>query len=112
MKNYKNQSQVLEARILDLENKQRIQAKEIKTQLDITYQELSPSKLLIDLLKGTLNYIRKEPKVKGHILELIISLTGGYLSKRVLVGKSNSIFKNLFGYAVQFFTTKLISKKI
>ncbi|MGE5944778.1 MAG: hypothetical protein ACM31G_10610 [Flavobacteriales bacterium] len=112
MKNSSNQSQVLEAKIIALENKQKIKAEELKSQFDITYHELSPSKLITDLFKGTYNKIKNEPKIKGNILELVISLVGGYLSKKVLVGKSNSVLKGLFGFGVQLLTTKLISKKI
>lgn len=112
MKNYKNQSQVLDERILALENKQKTLARELKTQLDVTYQELKPSKLITNILKGTFNNIKNEPNIKSNIIELLLSLGGGYLSKKVLVGKSNSTLKTLFGYAVQFLTTKLISKKI
>lgn len=112
MKNYKNQNQLLEERILALENKQKVLAIEIRNQFDVTYHELKPSRLITNALKGTFNNIKNEPKLKGNIVELLLSLGGGYLSKRVLVGKSSSTIKNLFGYAVQFLTTKLISKKI
>lgn len=112
MKNYKNQSQVLEEKILALENKQKVIAKELKNQFDVTYQELKPSRILTNTLKGTLRNIKNEPNLKSNVLELALSLGGGYLSKRILVGKSNSILKSVFGYAVQFLTTKLISKKI
>lgn len=112
MNKINNQSQVLEERILALENKQKVLAIEMKNQFDITYQGLKPSSLITNALKGTFNNIKNEPKLKGNIIELLLSLGGGYLSKKVLVGKSNSTIKNLFGYAIQFLTTKLISKKI
>lgn len=108
MKNYNNQSQVLEAKILALENKKRIKTRELKTQLDITYQELRPSKLL----NRALTDIKEEPEIKSNIFESVLSLVGGYLSKKIIVGKSNSIFKNLLGYGIQYLATKIISKNI
>jgi hypothetical protein len=111
MKN-KSQSLVLEERILALENKQRIIAGELKTQLDVTCQALRPSRLITNTLKETFTSIKNEPQIKGNLVEMLLSLGGGYLSKRLLVGKSTSTLKALFGYTVQFLTTKLISKKI
>ena len=108
MRNYKYQNQILEDKILFLENKKRENLEGLKMQLEATYQELRPSRLFIRVL----NDIKEEPEVRGNLFESLISLTGGYLSKKILVGKSHSIFKNLFGYAVQYFTTKIISKNI
>ncbi|WP_100616036.1 hypothetical protein [Confluentibacter citreus] len=108
MKNHKNQSQILEEKIIALENKQKVKISELKDQLDLTIQELRPSRLL----NRALNDIKEDPKVKGNVLESVISLAGGYLSKRILLGKTHSIISNLFGYGVQYLATKIISKKI
>ncbi|OYX22787.1 MAG: hypothetical protein B7Z06_11170 [Flavobacteriales bacterium 32-35-8] len=108
MKNYSKQSQLLDAKILALEYKQKIKTRELKEQLNITYQELRPSRLL----NRAINDIKEEPQLKGNILESILSLAGGYFSKRIIVGKSNSIFKNLLGYGIQYLATKIISKNI
>lgn len=108
MKNHKNQSQLLEERILALEHKKRLKTRELKSQLDTTYDEFRPSKLFNRAFKD----LKEEPEVKENILESVLSLAGGYLSKRVLMGKSHSIFKSVLGYGVQYLATKLISKKI
>jgi deoxyhypusine synthase len=108
MRNYKYQNQILEDKILVLENKKRENLQDLKLQLETTYQELRPSRLLI----RALNDIKNEPEIKTNILESILSITGGFISKKILVGKSHSIFKNLLGYVVQYFTTKIISNNI
>ncbi|WP_339917398.1 hypothetical protein [Yeosuana marina] len=108
MRNYRNQNQILESKIINLENKRSENLKELKIQFDTSYQELRPSRLLI----RTLNDIKEEPKVKSNLFESLISLAGGYLSKQLLVGKSKSIIKNLLGFTLQYFTTKIISKNI
>ena len=76
--------------------------------MDETYQEFRPSRLLIRVLID----IKEEPEIKGNLFESLISLTGGYFLKKIVVGKSHSVFKNLLGYAVQYFTTKIISNNI
>lgn len=104
----KNQSQILEEKIINLEKERIENLKRLKIQFHSTYQELRPSSLLIRVL----NDIKKEPLLKGHLFESLISITGGYLSKKMWVGNSHSIVKNLVGYVLQYLTTKIILKKI
>ena len=108
MKNYKNQSQILESKIIGLENKKRESFQALRTQFDITYEELRPSKIVLRALDD----IKKEPKIKNNLIESFLGLAGGFVSKKILIGKSNSVFKNLFGYAVQYLTTKIILKNL
>ena len=108
MRNYNHQSQILQGKILFLENKKRENLQDLKLQFEITYQELRPSRLLIRALID----IKEEPEVRGNLFDSLISLAGGFLTKKIFLGKSHSIFKNLFGYVVQYFTTKIISKTI
>ncbi len=105
MKTHKNQSQILEEKIIHLEKERSENLEELKIQLNYTYEELKPSRLIL----RAFNDINEEPQVKRHFFESLISITGGYLSKKIWVGNSNSKFKNLFGYVVQYVTTKLIS---
>lgn len=106
--NYSNQSQILESKIINLEKKKRENLKALTIQLETTYQELRPSRLLL----RAINDIKEVPEVKGNLFEMAVSLTGGYLSKKIFVGKSSSMFKNIFGYAFQYFITKIILTKI
>lgn len=108
MNKYKNQNQLLDAKIIALETKRRQNLKDLQLQLDITYQELRPSKLLSRALED----IKEDQKIKGNLFESVISIVGGFISKKIFIGKSNSTFKNLFGYAIQYLTTKIISKNI
>lgn len=108
MRNYRDQSQVLEDKIIHLERKRNKDLKELKIQFGTASQELRPSRLLI----RAFNDIKEAPEVKGNLFESLISLTGGYLSKKILVGKSKSIIKNLLGFTLQYVTTKIISKNI
>lgn len=108
MKTYKNKNQELQARIIAVENKQKQDYLALKTEINTAYTELRPSKLLY----RAINDIKEEPISKNNLFEVLISLTGGYVSKKLLVGKSNNLFKNLLGYAVQYISTKVISKNI
>lgn len=108
MKVYKNKNEELDARILALETKQRNEFLALKMELNEAVEQLRPSQLL----HRAITDVREAPKAKKSLLEIVLSIAGGYFSKKLIVGKSNNIFKNLLGYAVQYVSTKVISKKI
>ncbi|MFB9057406.1 hypothetical protein ACFFU9_11710 [Mariniflexile ostreae] len=108
MKVYKNKNQELDARIAALETKRDNELLALKMEANVALTELRPSKLL----KRAFTDVKEAPEAKKDLFEILVSLAGGYLSKKLVVGKSNGIFKNLLGYAVQYLSTKIISKKI
>lgn len=108
MKTYKNKRLELEAKITALEIEQHQDFKALKKELNNAYDQLRPSKLLNRAILD----IKDEKETKNNLLEVLISITGGYFSKKLLIGKSNGMFKSLMGYAVQYFFTKIISKNI
>lgn len=108
MKTDKNKYQELRDKISVTEKKQKEDFLILKTELNKAYNELKPS----SLLNRAIADIKEEKVAKNNLFEALISLTGGYVSKKLLVGKSNSLVKNLMGYAVQYVSTKIISKNI
>jgi hypothetical protein len=108
MQNSTNQTQLLEEKICSLEVKRVADFKALKSQLKDTYQELRPSRIFIRILKD----IKEEPEFKTTIFESLISFVGGYVSKKLWIGKSHSRIKNIFGYMLQYLTTKLILKRM
>ena len=108
MKTYKNKRLELEAKITALEIEQHQDFKALKKELNNAYDQLRPSKLLNRAILD----IKDEKETKNNLLEVLISITGGYFSKKLLIGKSNGMLKSLMGYAVQYFFTKIISKNI
>ncbi len=65
----------------------------------------------------SINSIASNPKdrcyyCKRNIFEAIFSIAGGYFSKKIVLGKTNSFGKNILGYLLQFAVTNFISKKV
>ncbi|MFA9188629.1 hypothetical protein AAGV33_14570 [Flavobacterium sp. FBOR7N2.3] len=108
MASYKDQNTALDEAIARLEMKRDMKFEELKDQIDITFQSMKP----INILNGTLEDLKNFPEVKSNALQLITSLAGGYLSKKLLVGKSSSFFKKVLGYLLQYGVTNFISKKV
>ncbi|MBP0903668.1 hypothetical protein ACFSKN_03700 [Mariniflexile gromovii] len=105
---YKDQNTALDIAIsrLEIEKKEKYEA--LKWQLELTTNSMKP----INIIKDTFNDFQDEPDLKSNFIKTALSLTGGFLSKKILFGKSKSIFKKLLGYALQYGVTSLISKKV
>lgn len=108
MASYKDQNTLLDQKIARLEMERERKFDELKDQLDVTFQSMKP----INILNGTLEDLKNFPEVKSNALQIITSLAGGYLSKKLLLGESHSFFKKALGYLVQYGVTNFISKKV
>lgn len=108
MKQRNNQMQMLDDAILLLESKREKDFDDLKTQFYKTTESFKP----INIFNQTVKDFRDLPEVKTNLLETILSISGGYFSKKILVGKSNSLVKKIFGYVLQYAVTNFISKKV
>ena len=84
-------NKALEKAILKLRAQKNNDFRALKSQLEYSYLELKPSRIL----KRVYIDIKSEPELKNNLLESVISLAGGYLSKRLLIGKSSSFIKSI-----------------
>lgn len=108
MASYKNQNSDLDIAIARLRQQRDSKFVELKEQLAMTYESVKP----INLLKGAVDDFKQIPDLKLNLMQSIVSIAGGYLSKKIVMGKSDSIFKKVIGYALQYGLTNFISKKV
>ena len=107
MKSIQNSTE-LEQEILKLRAQKRQDLEALKSEMSEAYEAFKPS----NMAKRIFLDFKKEPKLKDNTLQALLSLAAGYLSKRILVGKSNTFFKSIMGYLVQIGATKIVSNKI
>ncbi|MDO7172344.1 hypothetical protein [Mariniflexile sp. AS56] len=107
MASYRNHNAELDRTIARLEHERKVKLEALKVQFEITSESIKP----VNILKGTFQDFQESPGLKKNLLKTAASITGGYLSKKVLFGKSQSIFKKLIGYVFQYGVTHFISKK-
>ncbi|AWG21605.1 hypothetical protein FFWV33_08695 [Flavobacterium faecale] len=105
---YKDQNLALDNSIAQLLVEREIKLNALKRQLNMTFESVKP----VNILKDTLADFNKAPEAKADIFQSILSISGGYLTKKLVMGKSNSIFKKALGYVVQYGLTKFISNKV
>lgn len=108
MKQLKSQMQLLDEAILLLEIRRKQDFEDLKMQFSQTSNSLKPINLFHEAVKD----FKELPEVKTNIFEAILSVSGGYLTKKLLVGKSHSIVKKALGYVLQYAVTNFISKKV
>jgi len=108
MRKYKNNIQTLNKAILLLEERKSQEYDDLKLQFYETSENFRP----INIFKQSLKDFTDLGEVRTNLFETLLSITGGYFSKKIIIGKSNSIIKNIFGYALQYTVTNFISNKV
>lgn len=77
-----------------------------KDQFFTTLDSLKPVKLI----ESTLKDIIKSPPAKNSVLSITIGMATGYLSKKVVVGRSDNTFRKFFGSFLQHRVANFIAR--
>ena len=108
MRKYKNNIETLNKAISFLEGRKSQEYNDLKLQFYKTSENFRP----INIFNHTIKDFRSKTEIKTNLFETILSITGGYFSKKIIVGESNSVLKNIFGYVLQYTITNFIAKKV
>lgn len=101
-----NSETSLSEAILFLENKQAQEGKRLKLEFQEAYESLKP----INLLKNTFKQVTASNELKGNLLNTVVGLGAGFLTKAVFTGISHSPVKRLIGNALMFGITNIVAK--
>jgi hypothetical protein len=96
----------LNQKIKFLEAQQDREWCEIKDEIDEIKENLKP----LNLIRNTVEEINETIGFKSDIAQSAISIGIGYLAKKLVIGKTDSTFKNIFGSILQLAVTTLVSK--
>jgi hypothetical protein len=89
-----------------LKSKQSKELILLKDQFHLTYDSLKP----INLIKSLFHEVADSPEIKSNIVNNIIGLSTGYITKKLLFGASHNPITKLIGTLFQFGVTNVISK--
>ncbi len=92
--------------IKELEVKQKEERVLLKEQLVVTYESLKPSNILKNIIKD----FASSENLKNEFVNTAVAVTTGFITKKVIIGKSNNQALKLVGLALQFGITTLVSK--
>ena len=93
-----NNSIDLETAIASLIIKNKAQTTALKNQFAEVAESLKPARLL----KAAVNNIADNPGIAKVAVGTIVAVEAGGLSRKLIVGKSNSIFRRVIGKVIEF----------
>lgn len=96
----------LEEAILMLEIKKQHEFVMLKEQVELTYEKLKPA----NLVKSAVNNLVESPDLKADLINGVMGIAAGYLSKKVAVGKTHNPVKNILGTILQMAVTGIVAK--
>lgn len=103
------QNELLDQKIALLTLQHRQELAEIKEQFDIVKESISPSNIIQEGLQGVYQTVTDKNKLLP-ILPTFLSLVGGYVSRKIVVGNSSNPIKKVLGTVLQFVVTNYLTK--
>src|SRR5690349_3562831 len=96
----------LDLAIMELEQRRAIQEKDLVEHFNFTYQSFRP----LNLLKNAIEDIVGSPEIRDNIIKAAIGVGTGFVTKKLIVSKSNSLFKKILGGAIEFGVANIVAK--
>lgn len=104
-----NQNELLDQKIALLTIQHRQELAAIKEQFNLVKEGLSPSNIIQEGLEGVYQTVTDKNKLLP-MLPTLLSLVGGYVSKKVIIGNSDNPIKKVLGTVLQFVVTNYLTK--
>lgn len=99
-----NNMKELQQEMLALQFKKRSEVDQLKATFDETKQLFAPKALLRDGFKDVIH----DKQIRTGLLDGVLSLTTGFLTKKAIVGSSGGLFRQLLGMLVQTGATSAV----
>jgi hypothetical protein len=96
----------LKETILALEIRQAVEEKQLRAELFNVYENLKP----INILKNIARDAASNESLKIDFTNTLASLFSGFISRKIIIGKSKNPFLRLIGVGIQLGMTTLVSK--
>lgn len=100
----KNEYENLTEAIFLLKKRKKIERALLKEHLHDLHESLKP----MNLIKGLFNSFTADGGAKNSIIDTIMGIASGYVSKKILVGGSHNIFKKALGFILQLGVQKAV----
>ena len=98
----------LEKAIRDLEYQQANDLLLLRGQYQKTFEGLKP----MNLIKGSFKDIVTAPDLKKTVVNAAIGLTTGFITKKLLIGKTNNPLKKILGFIVELVVANKVVKQV
>lgn len=78
----------------------------LREQFHTAYESLKP----INFIKNIVHEVSTSPEIKKDMIDNVLGLTTGYISKKLFVEDSHNPIKKMFGTILQFAIANAVSK--
>lgn len=102
----------LKKQIAELEIRSKRQEETLKEGLKATGESIKQTLKPANLLKSGLETVRDTPSIKTIALNTFIGLAAGYITRKLVVGKSHNVIRKTLGVIVQAGITKMVHNKL
>ena len=102
-----SQNELLDERIKLLKIKQNHDFENLKNRFDATLESLKP----INIVKETIADFKKSKDIKNSLFESALGIAGGYVTRKMLVGKSSGMLKKITATIIQYIVSNFITNK-
>jgi len=99
-----NHYENLKEAICLLKKKHKIERALLKEQFHDVQESLKP----INLIKGLFHSFTEDREGKKSLLDNLLGIATGFVSKKLLIGNSHNILKNIFGFLMQQGVQKVV----
>ena len=97
---------LLKENIVLLEIEQEQNRLLLKEEFKNTFEALRP----VNLFKNTFQEITESPDFKNNLIDSIIGIATGFISKKIIVGNTHNPFKQIMGVILQLTITSMVTK--
>ena len=101
-----NQNELLDQKIAQLTIQHKRELEELKEQFHLVQSSLTSTNIVQEGINGFYQTVTN----KENLVSTIVSIVGGYVSKKVVVGSSENPIKKVLGNVLQFLVTGYLSK--
>ncbi|MDB5224286.1 MAG: hypothetical protein JWN83_2953 [Chitinophagaceae bacterium] len=101
-----HKAEELKSAILELEAKKIVTEEALKRQFHETVEIFKPS----NILKNTVSEVSASPQFKHNLLNLVLGIGAGYVTKKIATGRKAGLLARTMGTALQFGVTSFIAK--
>lgn len=92
--------------IIKLEAEQDANLQILKYEVFVVYDSLKP----VNLLKNSIRDFTTSPYLLDDVIGAVSSFASGFLSRKIIEGKSNNPLRKLIGIIVQFGVTNVVAQ--
>ncbi len=103
-KKYTSESLKEEIRLMEIRHSE--EGRLLKQQLITTYESLSP----VAFIKDTLSQISTTPDLRNSLIDTLVGITTGYITKKMIVGRSENRMLRYAALLVQYGITTVVAR--